>query len=163
MIKDISNVHFVFKYRGKLKDRVYNRSSTPALIISVQHRLFAYPDADWVRCPSTRRPTYSYFLFLGDNLITWSSKRQHVISCSSAEAEYLVVANAIAETVWAHNLIQELLVQTEKQEVCKQEHDEKVVSKEVLEDEMELKEYSDTERHKEKIHVISFMMFVRWK
>ncbi|PWA79465.1 hypothetical protein CTI12_AA206230 [Artemisia annua] len=41
------------------------------------------------------------------------------------------------------------LLETEKQEVPMQEHDEKVLSEEVLEDEMELKEYSDTERHKE--------------
>ncbi|GKD95981.1 hypothetical protein Tco_1379878, partial [Tanacetum coccineum] len=41
------------------------------------------------------------------------------------------------------------LLENEKQEVPKQEHDEKVVSEEVLEDEMELKEYSDTECHKE--------------
>ncbi|GJR66627.1 peroxisomal membrane protein PEX14 [Tanacetum coccineum] len=66
----------------------------------------------------------------------------------------------MASTYWWQD---KCCLSDEKEEVCKQEHDEKVVSKEVLEDEMELKEYSDTERHKEKIHVISFMMFVRWK
>ncbi|GJY45974.1 ribonuclease H-like domain-containing protein [Tanacetum coccineum] len=73
-------------------------------------RLIAYSDADWAGCPSTRRSTSGYCVFLGDNLITWSSKRQHVISRSSTEAEYRGVANAVAETAWVRNLLRELLV-----------------------------------------------------
>ncbi|GKC46045.1 ribonuclease H-like domain-containing protein [Tanacetum coccineum] len=53
---------------------------------------------------------HGYYVFLGDNLITWSSKRQHVTSRSSAEAEYRGVANAVAETAWVRNLLRELLV-----------------------------------------------------
>nr|GEU84212.1 ribonuclease H-like domain-containing protein [Tanacetum cinerariifolium] len=80
-------------------------------------QLIAYSDADWAGCPATRRSTSGYCIFLvttslssyapiyfwilyflGDNLVTWSSKRQDTLSCSSAEAEYHVVANAVAET-----------------------------------------------------------------
>ncbi|GKE55949.1 ribonuclease H-like domain-containing protein, partial [Tanacetum coccineum] len=80
------------------------------LYCSHTSQLIAYSDADWAGCPSTRRSTSGYCVFLGDNLITWSSKHQHVISRSSTKAKYHGVANAVAETAWVCNLLQELLV-----------------------------------------------------
>ncbi|GKB15753.1 ribonuclease H-like domain-containing protein [Tanacetum coccineum] len=70
--------------------------------------LVAYSDADWVGCPTTRRSTSGYCVFLGNNLLSWSSKRQPTLSRSSAEAEYHGVANAVAETCWLRNLLREL-------------------------------------------------------
>ncbi|GJZ90888.1 ribonuclease H-like domain-containing protein, partial [Tanacetum coccineum] len=70
--------------------------------------LVAYSDADWAGCPTTRRSTSGYCVFLGNNLLSWSSKRQPTLSRSSAEAEYRGVANAVAETCWLRNLLCEL-------------------------------------------------------
>ncbi|XP_048627364.1 uncharacterized mitochondrial protein AtMg00810-like [Brassica napus] len=70
--------------------------------------LTAYTDADWAGCPDTRRSTSGYCIFLGSNLVSWSSKRQDTVSRSSAEAEYKGVANVVAETCWIRNLLLEL-------------------------------------------------------
>lgn len=77
-----------------------HRSSPTAMV--------AYSDADWAGCPSTRRSTSGYCVFLGNNLISWSSKRQQTVSRSSAEAEYKGVANAVAELTWLRNLFTEM-------------------------------------------------------
>jgi hypothetical protein len=78
------------------------------LYSSSSHNLVAYSDADWAGCPDTRRSTSGFCIFLGDNLISWSSRRQPTVSRSSAEAEYRAVATAVAETCWLRNLLLEL-------------------------------------------------------
>nr|GEX75093.1 ribonuclease H-like domain-containing protein [Tanacetum cinerariifolium] len=70
--------------------------------------LVGYTDADWAGCPSTRMSTSGYYVFLGDNLLSWSAKRQHTLSHFSVEAEYRGVANVVAETAWLRNLLREL-------------------------------------------------------
>ncbi|KAJ9561648.1 hypothetical protein OSB04_006808 [Centaurea solstitialis] len=70
--------------------------------------LITYSYADCARFPTTRRSTSGYCMFLGHNLLSWSSKRQGTTSRSSAEAEYHGVANAVAETCWICNLLREL-------------------------------------------------------
>ncbi|XP_071713106.1 uncharacterized mitochondrial protein AtMg00810-like [Rutidosis leptorrhynchoides] len=65
---------------------------------STSHNLVAYTDADWGGCPDSHRSTSGYCIYLGDNLISWSSKRQPTVSHSSEEAEYRGVANVVAES-----------------------------------------------------------------
>nr|XP_020164445.1 uncharacterized mitochondrial protein AtMg00810-like [Aegilops tauschii subsp. strangulata] len=76
--------------------------STPA------SSLTAYSDADWAGCPDTRRSTSDYCVYLGDNLVSWSTKRQATVSRSSAEAEYRAVAHAVAMCCWLRQLLLEL-------------------------------------------------------
>ncbi|GKD55645.1 ribonuclease H-like domain-containing protein [Tanacetum coccineum] len=71
-------------------------------------QLIAYSDADWAGCPAMRRSTSGYCVYLGDNLLTWSSKCQDTLSRSSVEAKYRGVASAVAETSWIRNLLREL-------------------------------------------------------
>jgi histone deacetylase 1/2 len=68
----------------------------------------AYTDADWAGCPDTRRSTSGFAIFLGESLVSWSSKRQTTVSRSSAEAEYRGVANAVSECTWLRQLLTEL-------------------------------------------------------
>ncbi|GKE75452.1 ribonuclease H-like domain-containing protein, partial [Tanacetum coccineum] len=67
------------------------------LFLSSTTSLVAYSDVDWAGCPTTQRSNLGYCVFLGNNLLSWSYKRQLMLSCSSVEAEYRGVANAVAE------------------------------------------------------------------
>ncbi|GKE26594.1 hypothetical protein Tco_1441978 [Tanacetum coccineum] len=53
--------------------------------------LTAYADADHVGCQDTRRSTSGSAQFLGDKLVSWSSKKQKSTAISSTEAEYIAL------------------------------------------------------------------------
>ncbi|BBG93107.1 hypothetical protein Prudu_001019 [Prunus dulcis] len=56
-----------------------------------------YTNADWAGSVTDRRSMSGYFMFVGGNLVTWRSKKQKVVSRSSAEAEYHGIAQGRKE------------------------------------------------------------------
>ncbi|GJU88064.1 retrovirus-related pol polyprotein from transposon TNT 1-94 [Tanacetum coccineum] len=61
--------------------------------------LTAFADADHAGCQDTRRSTSGSMQFLGDRLVSWSSKRQKSAAISSTEAEYIALSGCCAQVL----------------------------------------------------------------
>jgi hypothetical protein len=72
----------------------------------------AYSDANWAGDPHTRRSQSGYLVQFNGNTISWSSKKQNVISLSSCESETIASSNGATELMWLRKLITELFVET---------------------------------------------------
>lgn len=52
-----------------------------------------------------RKSVAAYCAFIGNNLISWASKKQNVVARSSTESEYRALAIAATEVVWLRQLL----------------------------------------------------------
>ena len=60
----------------------------------------AYTDADWAGCIDDRRSTSGAAFYLGECLVSWSSKKQSSVSLSTAEAEYIAATACCTQVHW---------------------------------------------------------------
>ena len=112
-LSQFMHAHTLFHWQAcKHLLRYLKGTLTHGLVLSpsVHLSLEAYSDADWASCPNTRRFTSGYVVYLGGNLIYWSSKKQHVVSKSSSESELRSLALASDELIWLRYLLGELQV-----------------------------------------------------
>ncbi|GJY03258.1 BURP domain protein RD22-like protein [Tanacetum coccineum] len=107
----VSDLTLYRSFTGALQYLTFTR---PDISYAVQQvslyitSLIAYSDANWAGCPTIRRLTSSYYVFLGKNLLSWSYKRQQTLSRSSVEVDDRGVANVVAQICWLRNLLREL-------------------------------------------------------
>ena len=76
------------------------------------NRLECFTDADLVGSKEDRRSTSCYCVFVGGNLASWKSKKQSVVSRSSAESEYKAMAQSACKIMWLHQLFAKVDIKT---------------------------------------------------
>ncbi|XP_019089054.1 PREDICTED: uncharacterized protein LOC109127914 [Camelina sativa] len=76
--------------------------------------LVGYYDADYASDTIDRRSTTGYCTFVGGNLVTWKSKKQKVVSQSSAESEYRAMKKLTNELTWLKGLLKDLGVESDQ-------------------------------------------------
>ncbi|GJY77456.1 retrovirus-related pol polyprotein from transposon TNT 1-94 [Tanacetum coccineum] len=92
--KHLNEVKWIFRYlKGTINMGLcYSKDTGMSLT--------AYADADHARCQDTRRSTSGSTQFLGDKLVSWSSKKQKRTMISSIEAEYIALSGCCAQILW---------------------------------------------------------------
>ncbi|GJS49932.1 retrovirus-related pol polyprotein from transposon TNT 1-94 [Tanacetum coccineum] len=91
-------------YRGMIGSLIYLTSRTIDMGLWYSKdsciTLTAYADADNAGCQDTRRSTSRSAQFLGDKLVSWSSKKKKSTAISSTEVEYIALSGCCAQILW---------------------------------------------------------------
>ena len=101
-IEDWHHVKNLLHYlKGTIaKNLFYHRNSDSSLEL--------FSDADWASSPNDRHSIGGYLIYLGENLILWSTCKQQIVARSSTKAEYKAVVHATSKFIWIHSLFHKL-------------------------------------------------------
>ena len=82
--------------------RYLKSSPGKGLMVSKNNHLKVegYTNAEWAGNISDRKSTSGYFMFVGENLVTWRCKKQKVVALSSVEVEFHGMAKGLCEILW---------------------------------------------------------------
>nr|GEV86753.1 hypothetical protein [Tanacetum cinerariifolium] len=93
-IKHLKKVKHVFRYLRQ----TYNMGLW--YLKDFGFELIAYLDVDNAGCHDDCKRTSGGLQFLGENLVSWSSKKQDYTTMSTAEAEYVSLSACCAQFIW---------------------------------------------------------------
>ncbi|XP_020272454.1 uncharacterized protein LOC109847633 [Asparagus officinalis] len=68
-------------------------------------KLCGFTDSDWASCLDGGKSTSGHVFSLGSGVISWSSKKQEIVTLSSSEAEYVAATAAVCQAIWLRRLL----------------------------------------------------------
>ena len=66
--------------------------------------LASYSEANWAGSVDDRKSILGGCFYLGNNLVSWMSKKQNFVSLSTAEAEYIAARSCCTQLLWMKKL-----------------------------------------------------------
>ncbi|KAL0536828.1 hypothetical protein IC582_025790 [Cucumis melo] len=69
--------------------------------------LVGYCGADWAGSADDRKSTSGGCFFLGNNLVSWFSKKQNCVPLSTAKAEYIAAGSGCTQMIWMKSMLNE--------------------------------------------------------
>ena len=77
-------------------------------------KLIGYTDIDFASFINDRKSTYGYVFRFGLGLVAWDSKKQAIVTLSSAEEKYVVATVAACQTMWMRRTLSKLQHEQDK-------------------------------------------------
>ena len=71
-------------------------------------KLACFCDSDWAGCPESSRSTSGLVCLLSGGPVCWLSRRQRLVTKSTAEAEFVALSETVCEVVWLRQLLDDL-------------------------------------------------------
>lgn len=68
--------------------------------------LIGYTDSDYAGDPNDRMSTSRYVFMLGSRAISWSSKKQPIVTMSSTEAEFIATTSCACQAIWLGRILE---------------------------------------------------------
>lgn len=113
--------------------------------------LAGYSDADFAGEVNTRRSTFEYLFLLAGGPVTWSSRRQRLVTLSTTEAEYVAAADAAKEIMWLRQLLRNVGCDMSRATVLR------------IDNQSSIKLIKNPEYHKRMKHIVIRHHFIREK
>ncbi|XP_045809810.1 uncharacterized mitochondrial protein AtMg00810-like [Trifolium pratense] len=67
--------------------------------------LIGWSDSDYAGDLDDRKSTSGYVFMIGSKAVSWSSKKQPIVTLSTTEAEFIAAANCACQAIWLSRLI----------------------------------------------------------
>nr|GEZ28957.1 Gag-Pol polyprotein [Tanacetum cinerariifolium] len=87
-------------FKGTIDPTLFIRCFYDDILVDSGFELTGFSDADYARCKDTFKSTFGRAQFLGEKLVSWSSKKQYCTALSTAEAEYVSLSACCAQVLW---------------------------------------------------------------
>ncbi|KAF2297070.1 hypothetical protein GH714_016331 [Hevea brasiliensis] len=86
---------------------------------SNEFKFVGFCDSNFAGDVDDRKSTTSFVFFMGDCAITWSFKKQSIVTLPTCESEYVAVTSYTCHAIWLRRLLKELyLTQEGATEIC---------------------------------------------
>ncbi|GAU13002.1 hypothetical protein TSUD_173010 [Trifolium subterraneum] len=71
-------------------------------------KLQGWSDSDYAGDLDDRKSTSGYVFMLGSSIISWSSKKQAIVTLSTTEAEFVAAASCACQSIWLRRVLEQL-------------------------------------------------------
>jgi hypothetical protein len=73
-------------------------------------QMYGWTDSDYAGDLDDRKSTSGYVFKLGNGIISWSSKKQPIVTLSTTEAEFVAAASCACQGIWLRNILEHVKI-----------------------------------------------------